>query len=105
MVSLTPQISMMAMIAPTGVRSGIARYAPISPSRSLTLMDWVFISSSNPSLPHPEEPSRSEGVSKDRPHAQAAPHRPPPISGLPEIGTTDAQVDVSLRDAPHHEAG
>src|SRR6266536_2529347 len=43
MVSLTPQISMMAMIAPAGVRSGIARYAPISPSRSLTLISRVCI--------------------------------------------------------------
>src|SRR5262249_45067258 len=43
MVSLTPQISMMAMIAPAGVLSGIARYAPISPSRSFTLMFCVFI--------------------------------------------------------------
>src|ERR1051325_3739104 len=43
MVSLTPQISMMAMTAPAGVRSGIARYAPKSPSRSLTLMDRVFM--------------------------------------------------------------
>src|SRR5690349_16568819 len=52
MVSLTPQISMMAMIAPTGVLSGMARYAPISPSRSLTLMFCVFIGPPYVSEPH-----------------------------------------------------
>src|SRR5215470_16705386 len=59
MVSLTPQISMMAMMAPAGVLSGIARYAPISPSRSFTLMFWVFIASPQP-LRHCE---RSEAIS------------------------------------------
>ncbi len=45
---------------------------------------------------------------------RTAPHRPPPISGLPEIGIVDAQVGqarlaCSRREAcgfaPHHEAG
>src|SRR5882672_6773131 len=43
MVSFTPQISMMAMIAGAGVRSGKATYAPISPSRRRTRMFCVRI--------------------------------------------------------------
>src|SRR5690348_1339455 len=35
---------MIAIMAPAGTRSGIARYAPISPSRSFTVMFCVFIS-------------------------------------------------------------
>src|SRR6185436_8035258 len=42
MVSLTPQISMIAMTAPAGARSGNATCAPITPSRSGTLMFSVL---------------------------------------------------------------
>src|SRR5947199_9811326 len=43
MVSLTPQISMMAIMAPAGVREGNATCAPISPSRSGTRTSFVRI--------------------------------------------------------------
>src|SRR5262249_11039634 len=55
----TPQISMMAMMAPVGARSGIARYAPISPSRSFTLMFSVFMRGPQP----PSHCERSEAIS------------------------------------------